>query len=57
MTEKKKPEDLTTEEAVRRLFPAKAVREARKQAVPEPSEGEKPQVDAGERPIEDQSRE
>jgi hypothetical protein len=56
VTEKKKPPDMTTEEAVRRLFPAKVVREARKAVLPEPPEGEKPQVGAGKSAIEDKSR-
>jgi hypothetical protein len=55
---KKKPEDLTTEEAIRKLFPAKGVREAKKRANVEPWEpwtGEKPQVDRGDESIEDKS--
>ena len=44
MTEKKNPLDLTTDEAIRKLFPVKAVREAKKQAGVESPEGEKPQV-------------
>ena len=36
---RKNPPDLTTEEAVKKLFPAKVIREAKKTAVPkeEPS--------------------
>lgn len=55
MTEKKHPLDMTTEEAMRKLFPAKAVRKAREQAIPEAAMGEKPQVDPSEEVIEDQS--
>jgi hypothetical protein len=47
MTEKKKPADLTTDEAIRKLFPVKAVREAKKRAGQEAPEGEKPQVSEG----------
>lgn len=45
MTEKKNPLDLTTEEAIRKLFPVKAVREAKKRADVEVPEGQEPQVE------------
>ena len=55
MTEKKQPLDMTTEEAIRKLFPAKVVREARRQVVPDPLDREEAQVERPLDVIEDDS--